>query len=213
VERLRDLLSKIFQFTLRRTRLFYRQATWAFNNSRSTRHYYDARGEYGAIHSSIIEPLSEGNADGTSKETVVKDGPHAGETTGRGGSKEGVGDGMGEWIDDVDKSLLLSRRSTVRSLSEPPADMNIMSSKSLACAPWWPATSWQMGMNVPPCSRVWSSHASFFRAAPRKAPYYPGLKTAARQSRGSAPATVQTSIRVLKVYWNRTAAWTGLLRQ
>jgi len=43
---------------------------------------------------------------------VVKDGPHAGETTGKGWSKEGVGDGMGEWIDDVDKPLLLSRRSS-----------------------------------------------------------------------------------------------------
>ena len=41
----------------------------------------------------------------------------------------------------------------VRSLSEPPADMQILLSKSLACAPWWPPTSWQMGMNVPPCGR------------------------------------------------------------
>ena len=35
----------------------------------------------------------------------------------------------------------------VRSLSEPPADMQILSSKSLAWAPWRPPTSWQMGMN------------------------------------------------------------------
>jgi len=59
---------------------------------------------------SMTAPLSDGNADGmsgSSKGTVVKDGPHAGETTGKGGSKEGVGGGMGEleqWIDDVDKS-------------------------------------------------------------------------------------------------------------
>jgi len=58
----------------------------------------------------MTAPLSDGNADGmsgSSKGTVVKDGPHAGETTGKGGSKEGVGGGMGEleqWIDDVDKS-------------------------------------------------------------------------------------------------------------
>ena len=63
----------------------------------------------------MIAPLSDGNADGmsrSSEETVAKDEPHAGETTGRGGSKEGVGDGMGEWIDDVGKSLSLSRRSS-----------------------------------------------------------------------------------------------------
>ena len=92
-------------------RLFHRQVTWAFNNSRSTRHYYDARG----ITWLDDCALSDGNADGISglsKETVVKDGPHAGETTGRGGSKEGLGDGMGEWIDDVDKSLSLSWRSS-----------------------------------------------------------------------------------------------------
>jgi len=52
----------------------------------------------------MIAPLSDGSADGSSKETVAKDGPHAGETTGKGGSKE--------WIDDVDKSLSLSRRSS-----------------------------------------------------------------------------------------------------
>ena len=55
----------------------------------------------------MIAPLSDGDADGLSKEIAVKDGPHAGETTGKGGSKEGVGGGMGEleqWIDDVDKS-------------------------------------------------------------------------------------------------------------
>ena len=33
----------------------------------------------------------------------------------------------------------------VRSLSEPPADMQILPSKSLACTPWRPPTSWQMG--------------------------------------------------------------------
>ena len=63
----------------------------------------------------MIAPLSDGNADGISgpsKGTVVKDGPHVGETTDKGGSKEGVGDGMGEWIDDGDKSLSLSRRSS-----------------------------------------------------------------------------------------------------
>ena len=60
----------------------------------------------------MIAPLSDGDADGSSKEIAVKDGPHAGETTGKGGSKEGVGDGMGEWIDDMDKSLSLSRRSS-----------------------------------------------------------------------------------------------------
>ena len=63
----------------------------------------------------MIAPLSDGNADGingSSKGTVAKDGPYAGETTGKGGSKERVGDGMGEWIDDMDKSLSLSRRSS-----------------------------------------------------------------------------------------------------
>ena len=62
----------------------------------------------------MIAPLSDGNADGMSilsEETVVKDEPHAGATTGKGGS-EGVGDGMGAWIDDVDKPLSLSRRSS-----------------------------------------------------------------------------------------------------
>ena len=57
---------------------------------------------------SMIAPLSDGNADdisGPSKGTVVKDGPHVGETTDKeGGSKGGVGDGMGEWIDDVGRS-------------------------------------------------------------------------------------------------------------
>ena len=44
---------------------------------------------------SMIAPLSDGNADGISgpsKGTEVKDGPHVGETTGKGGSKEGVGE-------------------------------------------------------------------------------------------------------------------------
>jgi len=43
----------------------------------------------------MIEPLSDGNADGmsiSSEEAVVKDEPHAGATTGKGGS-EGVGNG------------------------------------------------------------------------------------------------------------------------
>jgi len=63
----------------------------------------------------MIAPLSDGNAgdiSGRPKGTVVKDGPHVGETTNKGGSKEGVGDGMGAWIDDVDKPLSLSRRSS-----------------------------------------------------------------------------------------------------
>ena len=37
-----------------------------------------------------------------------------------------------------------------RSLSEPPADMRILPSKLLACAPWRPPTSWQMGMKRAP---------------------------------------------------------------
>jgi len=57
----------------------------------------------------------------------------------------------------------------VRSLSEPPADIQILSSKSLACAPWRSPTSWQMGMNVSPCSRVRLSHASFLRGTPHSA--------------------------------------------
>jgi len=36
----------------------------------------------------------------------------------------------------------------VRPLSEPPADMHIFLSNSLACAPWRPPASWQMGMDI-----------------------------------------------------------------
>ena len=58
----------------------------------------------------------------------------------------------------------------VITVSKPPADMQILPCKSLACAPWRPPTSWQMRMNVPPCDWVWLSHASFSRAAPHTAP-------------------------------------------
>ena len=37
----------------------------------------------------------------------------------------------------------------VRSLSVPPAIMQILSSKALASTPWRPPTSWQMGMTCP----------------------------------------------------------------
>ena len=53
--------------------------------------------------------------------------------------------------------------------------MQVFSSKPLACAPWRLPTSWQMGINLPPCDRVWLSHASFFRAAPHTAPF-PALR-------------------------------------
>jgi len=51
--------------------------------------------------SSIIAPLSDGNAHGSTEEAVVKDEPHASATTGKGGSfrslrpqePAGVGDG------------------------------------------------------------------------------------------------------------------------
>jgi len=57
---------------------------------------------------SMIAPLSDGNAHGmrsASEATVDKEKPHTGETTDKGGSQEGVGDGMGEWVDDGDKPL------------------------------------------------------------------------------------------------------------
>ena len=63
----------------------------------------------------MIAPLSDGKAHGmrsASEATMDKEEPHTGETTDKGGSKGGVGDGMGEWIDDGDKSLWLSRRSS-----------------------------------------------------------------------------------------------------
>ena len=47
--------------------------------------------------------------------------------------------------------------------------MQILSSKSLACAPWRPPTSWQMGINVSPCGRVWLSHPGYGRGTPHSA--------------------------------------------
>ena len=63
----------------------------------------------------MIAPLRDGNAHGmrsASEPGMVKEETHTGETTDKGGSKEGVGGGMGEWTDDGDKSLSLSRRSS-----------------------------------------------------------------------------------------------------
>ena len=49
-----------------------------------------------------------------------------------------------------------------------------------------PPTSWQMGINVSPCRRLWLSHASFSRAAPHTAPC-PGLRAAAQHNAGPRP--------------------------
>ena len=63
---------------------------------------------------------------------MAKDEPHAGATTGIGGS-EGVGNGMGEWIDDVDKPLSLScygDEASLSSLSETQRSWSSWSSRS-----------------------------------------------------------------------------------